>query len=945
MRLRMLAGVLFLLCSGSLTFGQEAEISGVVHDSTSGQPLPGVNIVLTGTTFGAASDIDGKYLIPDIPPGEYTVQASYIGYEKMLFTGIRISKGQHMQLDILMHSTTLTLDQAVIIIGEKPLVDVEDSRSSSTLDAKEIEMQPVRQIQSVVNMQTGVVQSPDGVHIRGGRSYETGFYIDDVSARDPLAGTGFGIDVGTNSLASVEVTTGGASVEYGDETAGVINATTKSGQDHFTFNAGYKRDNFGFNRNWQSTWNQQEMEMGMGGPITKNKKLLYYSTLRVNLSDTYIRNPADQLHSSLYPDTFWSPNEDNRWSGMLKLDYKISPTERLSFTYLKSITVNQDYNMLRITGNDVSFTPGYQFLFQLEPDNANTYTHDTNLETLKWTQTPSNRFSYTILASRLFVKLRADANGRPWRPDVVNTEFNPVSVVTYPATIFNPGDSITFVDPGPGLYNNGGIATLWHDHYVVEYTLKANCELYSQDARNRIFFGGEIKPQEYQWIDIVRPWIGAPIALANGSYSQTFRLGDISDVWHVKPLMGAFYGSDKLKYEGLIAEAGLRFEYWFPGKFVDDAVADPEAPIADAFRAAYYKDSYKLGNRYFKMRLLPRFSASFPIRKNQVLFFNYGQSTVMPHPSYIYTGLDPYYADRSTLAFIGNPDINPEVDISYELGLKSQLTSNDALNVTAFWKDKYDFITSSTILIPDVTGRDVERTIRINSDYARVRGIEVSYLKRIKKWFTGMASFSYSIATGQSSSASEDLQEILATGNSVTSVETPLAWDSPIDAKSFALFTVDNPGGLFGWKPLDHFSFYAEAIFRTGERYTPYTFEGYEAASGRPIYEVVSDPEQKYAKIGASNFWLNMTFRRWWNIKSSRLAFTLEITNVLNTKNTAIVDPVTGAAYEYGDPVPSDWRDPSYIDPRDPRSFGTPPDNPARYYEQRHVLLGIAFTL
>jgi len=71
--------------------------------------------------------------------------------------------------------------------------------------------------------------------------------------------------------------------------------------------------------------------------------------------------------------------------------------------------------------------------------------------------------------------------------------------------------------------------------------------------------------------------------------------------------------------------------------------------------------------------------------------------------------MDPYFADRSTLGFIGNPDLNPEVDISYELGLKSAITSNDALNITAFWKDKYDFITSSTILIPDATGREVAR--------------------------------------------------------------------------------------------------------------------------------------------------------------------------------------------------------------------------------------------
>ena len=57
----------------------------------------------------------------------------------------------------------------------------------------------------------------------------------------------------------------------------------------------------------------------------------------------------------------------------------------------------------------------------------------------------------------------------------------------------------------------------------------------------------------------------------------------------------------------------------------------------------------------------------------------------------------------------------------------------------------------------------------------------------------------------------------------------------------------------------------------------------------------------------------------------------LEVTNLLNTNNTAIVNPVTGRAWEVGDPVPSEWRI-LHLDPRDPRSYGSPPDNPARYF-------------
>ncbi len=74
-----------------------------------------------------------------------------------------------------------------------------------------------------------------------------------------------------------------------------------------------------------------------------------------------------------------------------------------------------------------------------------------------------------------------------------------------------------------------------------------------------------------------------------------------------------------------------------------------------------------------------------------------------------------------------------------------------------------------------------------------------------------------------------------------------------------------------------------------------------------------------------------------------QVAFTLEITNVTDAKNSAIVNPVTGRAFEYGDDVPTEWRDPRYIDPRDPRSNNLPPDNPARYYEGRHFLTGLSF--
>jgi outer membrane receptor protein involved in Fe transport len=941
--------MLFMALMITSAYNQElAMLSGKVTDEKDNSLLIGANVVIKGTSKGSAADINGNYTIANIKPGTYDIEVTYIGYKKTILTAIKLTAGQKKILNINLAPTLLTLDQEVVIIGEKPLVDVDQSKTQNRVTNEKIESAPVRELSQLLNTQAGVINSPSGINIRGGRTYETGFYIDGVSAKDPLSGTGFGVDIGSNAMQELEINTGGIDVEYGNSTSGTVNTKTKSGGDKTEASILYKRDNLGFNENYASCFNQQVFELNVGGPskiidkiIPGKGKFKYYTSLRYNLSDTYIKYPAEQLVSSVEPNTFWSPNEDNRWSGFVKFNYDFNSKMKLTFTYLKSLTINQDLNMLRVTGNDVSFKPGYQYQFQLSPDNASTFTHESNLQTLKWNHTPTNKFSYQVQLSRLYVHLRGDANGRPWRPDIVNTDFDPASIREFPATYFNPDDSIVFTLASPGLFNNGGISTLWHDHIVEEYTAKAIGYLYSKNTKNRLTFGLEYKYQYLQWIDITKPWIGAPIQLSDGTYTQSFRLGELSDIWRVEPSTGSIFISDKYKFLGLIADIGGRLEFWSAGKFVDDAILDPNSPIRDEIRQSYLNNTVDiLGTRY-KIRFLPKVSASFPVKENQVMYFSYGHSSILPHPSYIYTGLNPEYADRSTLSYLGNPDLNPEMDISYELGLKSQITSDDALNISAFWKDKYDFITSASIQVQDATGRDVTRTIRINSDYARIRGAELTYIKRIKKWYRGQISFAYMTATGQSASSSESLQNILNTGNREDTKEYPLPWDRPIDAKSNNLFILDQQGGLFGIKAINKIKFYIELFYRSGMRYTPYVFKGYESFSGRPLYEASTDPKDRYSKIGEDWFGIDINLTKWWNLKGYEIAMSFEITNLLDNKNASIINPVTGRGYEYGDDVPTEWRDPRYNDPRDPRSDNLPPDNPSRYNAQRHYMLGL----
>jgi outer membrane receptor protein involved in Fe transport len=464
-----------------------------------------------------------------------------------------------------------------------------------------------------------------------------------------------------------------------------------------------------------------------------------------------------------------------------------------------------------------------------------------------------------------------------------------------------------------------------------------------------------------QWIDVIRPWVGAPIITASGDTTESNRLGQSADIWRVKPRRGAVFGTGQYRYRGLIANVGMRLEYWSPGQYVDDLIENPDAPILETIRQDYLDETINFFGLRTKFRLLPKIRVSFPIKENQVMFFNYGHSTQLPHPTFVYTGLDPFYQDRSFFSDLGNPNLDPEVDISYELGFRDQITADDVLSITAFWRDKFDFITIEDVRIPDPSGREVVRAFRINGDFARIRGVEINYLKRVGDWFQGQFSGSLSKATGLSSTNNDALVDFLQSGNIDNTFETPLAWDRPIDLKANLTFTRhDKP--LWGIPGLNRFRFYLSTNVRSGRRYTPVEFRGNQEnpftgdEDWRPIYEPVTDPALRYSEIGRGWWWFDLAFKKDVDLFDNLLQFQFEVTNLFNQRNGVIVNPVTGAAYPDVDPettdfeslrgdtdydLPTEWRDPRY---EDPTTTGLPPFNPARFMPQRHITVGLSYT-
>ena len=920
-------------------------IKGVVLDQKDGLPIIGASVTIVGTYKAAVTDFDGKYFIKDVKTGDYSIKIQSMGYGTKVFNGLTIKEGEVKVLDVKLSSSREVLHE-VTVVGQKSQVDLEKAASQISIGQKEIAQLNVRNVAEIVDMQAGVMRTPDGLQIRGARVYETEYLVDGVSAQDPLAGTGFGVNVNSSSIQSLDLITGGASAEYGGGSSGVISTKIREAGDKWDFSASYQTDHVG-DRQPNTSFNTDIFEASLGFPIGKKKKVTMFNNVTMNITDHYFGATATQLKSSLVTNAedLWAPRYSNSWTHSFKMAWQLKPGTKLSLTNQHSLNINQNTRSLQIVGFDAILTPGFQYARGNNLDNATTYTHQSNLTVLNFNHLINVKWGFHLSLGRLFTNLRADANGRPFRDATVDRIYDEDNIITAPVGIFNPNDpsGIYFVLPGNGLVNNGGITPVWHDHYAEEYTIRTKFNFFPEDKVNQVSFGLEHIFTEYQWVDVSRPWVGAPIKINDTLSTPSISIGSSNDIWKVNPQRGGIFVQDKITYKGIIATLGLRLNYWAPGTFADDAVDDPTSPVIDAVRQDYLDKTIGFAGLRWKARILPRINVSFPVTENNVLYFNYGHSMRTPHPRFMYAGLDPVYQDRSFLSNLGNPDLDPEVNVSYEIGFKSQLTKDIGLTVSVYNNNRFDYIVSRRVIVEDQTGRPVEKTMYINQDYAKISGIEVGTNMRIHRHLSLYSNVSYQVARGKSNSARESQLQISQTGEVPLTREQYLAWDRPWRINAGIIFAPDSTLRILGAR-LDGFNTFLSFNYTSGFRYTPQEQIGANDL-GRPIYAPIIDQYLEAHATPWVNFNLKISYN--WFFKrgqKSGVIFSLEVRNLLNNKNAQIINPVTGRAYEYGDDVPINWRDPrpQY---NGPQESGTDPRNPARYLAPTQVLFGIAVRL
>ncbi len=229
---------LFLVVPVSLALGQTGKISGQVTDESTGDALPGVNVVIEGTTIGAVTAADGYYDIINVRPGNYQVRVSFIGYTSKVVDNVDVNIGLTTTLNVTLSEATVGLDE-VIVTAEQPVIQRDVSASQRTVDEVEIQFGRYQDVNNVLTAQVGINEVgayEDRPEIRGSNFEESLFLVDGVSQGDALTNQPY-FKVNLDAVEEIQVLTGGFSAEYGDVRSGVISVVTKEGGEQYSGSA------------------------------------------------------------------------------------------------------------------------------------------------------------------------------------------------------------------------------------------------------------------------------------------------------------------------------------------------------------------------------------------------------------------------------------------------------------------------------------------------------------------------------------------------------------------------------------------------------------------------------------------------------------------------------------------------------------------------------------
>ncbi len=855
-----------IILANALFAGTTGKIAGQITDSETGDGLPGANIQIEGTRFGAAADVNGKYTILNVPPGLYTVKMTFIGYQTVLVKEVRVNVDFTTRLDQSLNPSAVEVD-AVEIFGERhPLVREDLTNTLVAVTSEQIDALPVDQIRDVIALQAGVTADNSGnLHIRGGRSNEIAYQVNGLSINNPLNSTQ-SVGLATNAIEEVSVSTGTFSAEYGNALSGVVNFVTKDGDsnyhgsfrawtgDHFS-----TRDDVFFNIDDIDVFNNSRMEWTFGGPVPFGDNLTFFiSGVRQedkgHLYGIRVYNPeeisaVDPGSGSFAIDAFGNGEADGDGdivpmvtSESLNLTGKLSwrPSATLKFSYDLILDDDERFNR---TVDGISIYRRFRF------------TPDGRPKTFANGQSHSIGITHT-LNDKTFYTLKFGLNKTHSRTFVFEDVFDPRLVPSFNNNIESN------ILPNTG-YVAGGMDLRRFNNETQSYIGKV--DFVSQILpTHELRFGGEFAYHdiEREFMELLFDIETGQFFIPNPEVNPDFTEFQFTNP---KPIQAAFYLLDKMELaKNFILNVGLRYEYL-------DARGIFNANLANTVEEGVANPEF-LENASPKHQLSPRISLSFPITDRGIIRFSYGQFYQNPLFSSIFQ--NPRFVDfdfRSTPTF-GNPNLDPERSTQYELGLQQQFTEDFKADLTVFYKDVNNLIETRRIIAGDVA-LTKEFDVVTSIGYANVKGVTVSLLKRRSPGgiLSGTLDYTFQVAEGTFTDPLK-LAVDTRTGREAEQELVPLSFD-----RTHTLNTTVTVGKADNWRAS------ALGTVQAGTPYTPSV-----PSSVQPVeFDVRSDRRPWNTR-------LDLKFEKFFRVQDMRFSVFMQVENALDQKIERFIHTNTG---------------------------------------------------
>ena len=754
----VLYSFLFSILTTSFILAQTGKIAGQVTDSDTRESLIGINILIEGTAIGAATDIEGKYVINNVDPGVYTLIFSGVGYQRKLITNVRVNTGFTTQIDADLPVEAIGLE-TIVVEAIKPLVRKDLTSSHTVIDNTQIAALPVESIDQLLSLQAGITKGAGGeLHIRGGRTTEIAYNVNGVSAVNPFD-FGRTVQISPQAIKELSVVSGTFNAEYGNALSGIVNTVTKEGGNKYSGSISYYtgdyisgNKNIFFNIDDISPINNQVVEATFGGPVPfTGNDVTFFLSGRYNDDGGYLYGQRQHtIYDSVSRDLnnpnliYLAQTGDNK---IVSMNPSVDLNTTAKLTFKPATTMKINYDLIYSQSEFQFYTHNYKY----NPDaNYNRYEWGL-INSLEVRHAVSNstfyslKGSYSLYDFKRYLFPLLDASGKE--------------------VSFTPGMSLDNLTPDPRYqpshkntratqytFNSGG--TLNEHYYQRSSTGDVRLDITSQVTREHdVKFGLQYKWDEMDFqnffilrdtINYINPTIQQPGSPTHDLYSRS-------------PRQFSGYIQDKMEFTSMIINAGLRLDYFDPKFIYSPDVNAPNANFEDVEA---------------KLTVSPRLGISFPITDQGIIHFSYGHFYQLPPYNYLYA--NPFFRGLVTSATFGNANLNPEKTVSYELGLQQQLSESIAFNVTGFYKDVRDLLALQQIRV----STSVAYFKYVNKDYGNIKGITFSLSKRKlpSDLFGASVDYTFQVAEGNDTDANSFFLDI-SSGRQSEKIPVPLAWD------------------------------------------------------------------------------------------------------------------------------------------------------------------------